>query len=136
MGLEVFAYVIMSNHMHVIFRSKTGELSKTVGSFKRHTSKKIMHEIASNPEESRKKWLEMMFKYHAKFNKRVNDVQFWTHDNHAVELFDHNIFKTRLEYIHNNPVKAGWVDAPEHYLYSSARNYADEDALIEIDLAF
>jgi len=77
-----------------------------------------------------------MFKYHAKFNKRVNDVQFWTHDNHAVELFDHNIFKTRLEYIHNNPVKAGWVDAPEHYLYSSARNYADEDALIEIDLAF
>lgn len=136
MELEVFAYIVMSNHLHVIFRSKNGELSKTVGNFKRHTSKRIMKEVRSNPAESRKRWLQMMFRYHAKYNKRVNDVQFWTQDNHAVELYNHEIFMTRLNYIHNNPVKAGWVDTPEHYLYSSARNYADEDPLIEIDLAY
>ena len=41
--------------------------------------------------------------------------------------------KTRLQYIHENPVREDWVEKPEDYLYSSARNYADMDALIEID---
>jgi hypothetical protein len=35
--------------------------------------------ILENPQESRRKWLEMIFEYHAEFNKRVSDVQFWTH---------------------------------------------------------
>lgn len=39
-----------------------------------------------NPKESRKEWLEMIFRYHAKYNKRSGEEQFWTHENHAVEL--------------------------------------------------
>jgi hypothetical protein len=38
-----------------------------------------------------------------------------------------------LNYIHENPVRAGWVKNPEDYLYSSARNYADMECLIGID---
>lgn len=77
--------------------------------------------------------MEIIFKYYAKYNKRVNEQQFWTHENHAVELYTNEMIDSRLDYIHQNPVKAGWVENPEDYLYSSARNYAELESLIEID---
>lgn len=133
-GMELNAYVIMTNHIHVIMSSKNGKLSDLVRDFKKHTSKKILASIKSIPEESRKEWLKMIFEYHAKFNKRVREVQFWTHENHAVELITNEMLESRLDYIHNNPVTAGWVECPEHYLNSSARNYFELEYLIEIDL--
>ncbi len=132
-GMELFAYVIMSNHLHVIMRSKTGKLSDVVRDFKKHTSKQILKEISTNPKESRRDWLMMIFQYHAKFNKRVKEIQFWTHENHAVELSTKDRLITRLNYIHNNPVRAGIVANPEDYLYSSAGNFAGLDGIIEID---
>ncbi len=133
-GMVLNAYVIMTNHVHVIMSSNKSDLSGLVRDFKKHTSKKILSSINNNSEESRKEWLEIVFKYHAKYNKRVGEKQLWTHHNHAVELSTNEMIDTRLDYIHDNPVKAGWVEVPEHYLYSSARNYSDMDSLIEIDL--
>jgi hypothetical protein len=40
----------------------------------------------------------------------------------------------KLDYLHNNPVAAGWVDKPEHFLYSSARDYVGDKGLIDIEL--
>ncbi|HEX5152617.1 MAG TPA: hypothetical protein VFW07_14300 [Parafilimonas sp.] len=40
----------------------------------------------------------------------------------------------KLDYIHGNPVKAGFVEKPEDYLYSSARNYYGMKGLIDIDM--
>ncbi len=133
-SLELFAYVVMTNHMHLIVRSKNGTLSDWVRDYKKFTSKKILNEVASNKQESRRDWLEMIFKYHAKYNKRSGDIQFWTHDNHAVELTSNEMINSRVDYIHQNPVKAAWVELPEDYLYSSARNYAGRASLIEIDM--
>ncbi|WP_228488775.1 transposase [Prolixibacter sp. SD074] len=133
-GLELFAYVIMTNHVHAIMRSKKGELSGLVRDIKKFTSKQILNEIKINPKESRKEWLEMIFRYHAKYNKRSGEEQFWTHENHAVELSTNSLIETRLNYIHENPVRAGIVAEAEDYLYSSARNYAEMESLIEIDL--
>ena len=132
-GMLLYAYVIMTNHMHAIMQSGNGDLSELVRDFKKFTSKRILKEIRVNKEESRKKWLEMIFSYHAKFNKRVEERQLWTHENHAVELDDNEMKDSRLDYIHNNPVVAGWVENPYDYLYSSARNYANMWSLIEID---
>ena len=61
------------------------------------------------------------------------DKQLWTHENHALELCSNDMIDLRLQYIHKNPVRAGWVEKSEDFLYSSAGNYADMDALIEID---
>jgi REP element-mobilizing transposase RayT len=47
--LEIFAYVIMTNHVHAIVRSKSGNLSNTIRDIKKHTSKKIHSEIRTNP---------------------------------------------------------------------------------------
>ena len=53
-GMELFAYVIMTNHVHSIIRSKNEQLYALIRDFKRHTSHKILEEIQANPQESRK----------------------------------------------------------------------------------
>ena len=128
------AYVIMSNHVHAIIKSDEGNLSGLIRDFKKHTSKHILSDIAANPRESRKEWLEMIFRYHAKFNNRVAKRQLWTHENHAVELSTNEMIDSRVNYIHQNPVRAGIVKEAEHYVYSSASNYADMDGLIDVEV--
>jgi REP element-mobilizing transposase RayT len=131
-GLEIFAFVIMSNHIHIIVRSKTENLSDTIRDFKRHTSKNIVLNIKDQPE-SRRDWLLMIFRYAARKHKRNNDYQFWTHENHAIELTTNQMIEQRMNYIHMNPVRSGIVAVTEDYLYSSARNYAEMDSVMEID---
>ncbi|SDA48852.1 hypothetical protein SAMN03080617_00681 [Algoriphagus alkaliphilus] len=75
----------------------------------------------------------MIFEYHAEFKKRSGDLQFWTHENHAIELHRPEMIESRMTYIHENPVRAGLVEKPEDYLYSSARNYSGIKGLIEVD---
>ena len=133
-GLKLYSYVIMTNHVHVIMRSELEDLSGLMRDFKKYTSKKILEAIKTYRGESRREWMEMIFKYHAKYNKRVSKLQLWTHENHAVELHANEPFDIRMNYIHENPVRSSWVEKPEDYLYSSARNYAGLDALIDVDL--
>ena len=130
-GLNLHAWCLMSNHVHCIV-STEANLSDIVRDFKKYTSKTILKEIESSTE-SRKKWLMMIFKYHAKFNKRVNEVQFWTHENHAVELTTNQMIDSRINYIHQNPVRAAIVENDFEYLYSSARNSANLESLLAID---
>ncbi len=124
----------MTNHVHAIMRSELGDLSGLVRDFKRYTSKRILDTIKICKGESLREWMEMILKYHAKYNKRVSELQLWTHENHAVELDANELFDARMHYIHENPVRSGCVERPEDYLYSSARNYAQMDALIDVDL--
>jgi len=102
-GLIVHAFVVMTNHVHCVLRSSNSNLSDTVRDLKRFTSSQILKEIRNNPKESRRDWLMMVFKYHSKFNKRTTEYQFWTHENHAVELDANHMIDSRVNYIHNNP---------------------------------
>lgn len=132
-GMLLYAYVIMSNHVHAIIQSQEGDLSALIRDFKRHTSSKIIKAISTYRKECRREWLLQIFENHASTNKRTGKHQLWTHFNHAVEMGYEEIFNSRLHYIHQNPVKAGIVDCEFEYLYSSARNFSDLPALIEID---
>ncbi|MGL1886222.1 MAG: transposase, partial [Reichenbachiella sp.] len=58
--------------------------------------------------------------YHAKYNKHAEGMQFWTHENHAIEMNSNDLWNSRVNYIYQNPVRAGWVAQAEAYLYSSA----------------
>ncbi|NIJ53896.1 REP-associated tyrosine transposase [Dyadobacter arcticus] len=130
--LKVYAYVIMTNHMHVIWRAGDDNLSDVIRDFKKFTARKIIETI---PDilESRADWMLKRFEFSARKNARNSVNQFWTHENHAVELFSPRFIQQKLNYIHLNPVRAGWVENAEDYLYSSARNYANLDALMEIE---
>ena len=131
-GLKVYSYVIMSNHVHCIV-SGENNLSDVVRDLKKFTSKEILKLLNENTQESRKEWLFMIFKYHAKFNKRVEKFQFWTHENHAVELTSNEMIESRINYIHQNPVRAGYVEQEHEFIYSSAKNFAGLINLMEID---
>jgi len=60
--MEIFAWCIMTNHVHLIFRSASNQKpEKVLGDFKRFTSKAIVKEIIENPKESRKDFLLEQF---------------------------------------------------------------------------
>jgi len=129
-GLQVFAYVVMSNHVHVIASSTEGKLGDTVRDFKKYTSG-IIIETIQTINESIGEWMLNQFKSAAKKHSRNQNYQFRTHENHAIELRTPDFIREKIEYTHNNPVRAKNVENPEEYLYSSARNYANMDNTLE-----
>jgi len=128
-GLVVYGYVIMSNHLHLLLQSSIGQLSDTIRDFKSYTSKKFIQYIEQN-NESRAEWLLKVFKEAAFSHKRNSHYQVWTHENHAVHVYSDKFVTQKLDYIHNNPVRAGLVRQPEDYIYSSACNYAGESVVL------
>ena len=76
----------------------------------------------------------MIFKYQAKYNKRVEAMQLWTHHNHAIELNTNEKMNSRIKYIHENPLRAGWVEEEGAYLYSSACKYSQLLSLSMLDI--
>ena len=134
-GLILNAYVIMSNHLHMIASAKPGcNLSAILRDFKKHTSKELLRSIKGNSRESRRSWMLRLFKSAGINNSNNQQYQFWQQDNHPVELSTNRMMDQRLDYIHDNPVKAGLVRAPEDYIYSSAIDYSGGKGLIEIEL--
>jgi putative transposase len=122
-GLEVYAYCIMTNHIHLIIGSKHNVLSDIVRDFKSFTSRQIRKEIINNPIESRKVWMLDLMEKHGLANDRNKDFQFWQQHNHPIELNTNEMLDQRLNYIHKNPVKAGFVEKEEEWLNSSAGDY-------------
>lgn len=131
-GLIIYAYVIMSNHIHLIVRSETGNLSNTIRDFKTHTSKQIIDTMKEYPE-SRREWMLWMMKRAATKHKRNTTYQVWTHNNHPEELESNRFLEQKLDYIHMNPVRSCMVQNPEEYLYSSAGAYAEQTSLLDIE---
>jgi REP element-mobilizing transposase RayT len=130
-GLIVYAYVIMTNHLHLIVKSSDGNLSGTLRDFKSYSSKNLVEAI-KEIKESRRDWLLDMFQKAASINSRNKSYQVWIHGNHPIELFSNKFLDQKLDYIHNNPVRAGIVEKPEDYLYSSARNYCGMPSILNI----
>lgn len=131
-GMEIIAWCIMTNHVHLIFRSVKGQKPENIlGDFKRFTSKKLVKAIRENPKESRKENLLAEFSKAAHQSSNVKNYQFWRHDNKPIELWSNKVIEEKLNYIHNNPVEAGIVFKPEDYRYSSAVDYAGEEGMIE-----
>lgn len=134
-GLSVGAYVIMTNHMHVIWQSRPGKLSGTVRDFKSFCTKELIAAIESTPE-SRREWLLRAFRFHAGGTNQNKDYKIWINDNHPEQIFSEKFLRTKLDYIHDNPVKAGWVEKAEDYLYSSASNYILGKGIMKVDYLF
>ena len=131
-GLEIYAYVIMPSHIHMLCRVNEGyEFSNFIRDFKRHTSKKLIHSIINEPE-SRREWLLEKFMNAGQNYKKEQAFKIWQDGYHAVDTWSNKFIYQKLNYIHNNPVADKIVTNPEEYLYSSARNYADMEGLIDV----
>ncbi len=131
-GLEVYAWCIMTNHVHLIIGTVDKPLQDIMRDLKRYTSKKLLKTIEENPTESRRELLLWMMKEAGKKNPNNEKYQLWQQDNHPIEIQDVDMFEQKLIYLHNNPVEAGFVDEAWEYLYSSAKDYSGGKGLLEI----
>lgn len=133
-GLVVYAWVVMSNHVHLVVERRGDKLENVLRDMKKHTSKIIIDAIKENPQESRKEWMLWMFERAGSKNSSNKTYQFWQQHNQPIELtrqaFD---IDNTIDYIHSNPVKAGFVERPEDYLYSSARYFSGAKGLVNIE---
>jgi REP element-mobilizing transposase RayT len=131
-GLELFAWCLMSNHLHLIGRATgTATLPEIIRDLKKHTAKTIIRQITEEPE-SRREWMLDIFKQRAAELKRVSHYKLWQDGFRPIELNSNKFIKEKVDYIHNNPVEAYHVEHPENWMFSSARNYAGVDSLLGV----
>ncbi len=134
-GLEVYAYCIMTSHIHLILRSESPhQLGETIKNLKGYTAR-TFHKILTNENnnyESRKRWLLWLMKHAGNYNSNTKDFQFWQQHNQPIELWSDEVFFQKMDYIHLNPVKSGFVSQPEDWLYSSARDHAGRKGLLDL----
>ena len=124
----------MPSHLHLIARAtKDITLSEILRDFKKFTAKRLIEQIQNEPESGRD-WLLEHFSKEADRIKRNKNYKIWQDGNQPKKIFSNEFFWQKLEYIHQNPVKDLIVCQPEDYLFSSARNYAELDSLLDIVL--
>jgi REP element-mobilizing transposase RayT len=125
-GLKIYAWVVMSNHIHLIVQSDKVPLSDIIRDFKKFTSSTITKAIERNPKESRKRWMLWLL-------KKEDKVWFWEEGYHGEEITSKAFFDSKMKYIHLNPVRAGIVEKEEEYLYSSCGElYGVRKGLLEL----
>ena len=119
----IYGFSIMSNHMHVIWQMREGQERKDVQrDFLKFTSRTIQVDLKENHPAVLK---------HFEVNLKDRKCQIWKRRPLSVDLYTREVLLQKLNYIHNNPVKAGLCSLPEEYDYSSAAFYLKGDTSFE-----
>ncbi|WP_374988008.1 transposase [Marinoscillum sp. MHG1-6] len=105
----------MDNHFHLIWQVRTGHKMKDVQrDFLKYTAQQIKFSIITHESEMLKE---------LQTNGADRRYQFWQRNSLSIPLYSRSVFEQKLDYIYQNPVKAGMVAAPWEYYYSSAAFY-------------
>jgi len=126
-NLKIYAYVILENHLHMVVSSN--DLHKTMQSFKQYTAKHILELLK---KENVKTILEQLM-FYKKANHKEKTYQVWEEGYKPKLIQDDKTMIQKINYIHQNPVKRGYVDEAKYWRYSSARDYEDIQGLIDIE---
>ncbi len=122
LGLEINAWCLMGNHLHMLCSVK-GEfdLPTIIQRFKRHTTKILLASYRDEPKNPGNRKIDR-FAERAK-SLKTQDNKIWDNGYHALEMHTPELAWKKMQYIHQNPVKAGMVEYAEDYVYSSAQAY-------------
>ena len=113
--IELNGFVIMSNHIHLIWQALPGFTPEdNQASFMKYTAQQMKKMLTID---------DPVFLEEFKVNKYDRTYQIWKREPLGTELFTPSVLLQKLEYIHNNPVRAGLCTYPEEYHYSSAKFY-------------
>lgn len=115
--VKVFGYVIMPNHLHIIWHLSEGQTkNSTQGSLLRFTAQQIKFEMIKNNSKDLNK---------CKVSAKDREYQIWERNPLSIEIFSDKLFEQKLNYIHFNPISEKWklANTPEEYLFSSAKYY-------------
>jgi REP element-mobilizing transposase RayT len=125
--LKVYAYCIMENHFHLI--AKHDDFKICMQSIKSYTAKKVSDLLKSRNNKFYLKQLTSS----KKRGKNQSTYQIWQEGYHPKQISTEKILRQKINYVHFNPVKRGYVDKPEDWRYSSARDYLGQLGLLEIE---
>src|SRR5690606_33139898 len=128
-GLNVHAWVLMTNHIHAIIGTRDKPIQSIMRDHKRHTSEEIHKALRQEPE-SRRDWMQSIFTTAGSALSHNRGFQLWQQDYHPILLDRREMVLQRLHYTHYNPVRAGFVEDPHHWRYSSAVAYAGGHSLL------
>ncbi|MEX0719531.1 MAG: transposase [Balneolaceae bacterium] len=127
-AVTLYAYILMENHFHAVVQGK--DLANSLRLTKSYTARRILKYLNANGHSH---WLNKL-----KWNKRSYKIgrtyQVWQEGLHPKQLTSVEMVNQKIEYIHFNPIKSGYVDEPVHWRYSSARNYLGMEGLIPVTL--
>ena len=126
-SFRLHGYVILENHLHLICYAP--DLGKVTQRFKSYTARRIIDHLAESGAERLLTLLALLKRDY----KTQSEYQLWEEGSHPQRIEHDSVMRQKLDYIHFNPVKRGYVDVPEHWRWSSARNYAGESGVIEVD---
>lgn len=96
-GLRVFAYVVMSNHAHMVVHREGGTVAEWLRDFKSVTAKRFIHLIETPPGESRSEWLLPYFREQGNRTAQSREFAFWKKDNHPTELYTQPVFEQKVQ---------------------------------------
>lgn len=133
-GLEIYAWCIMSSHVHLLMGSHGNKMEDIMRDLKSHTSRELKKAIKENVKESRREWILKLMEQAGERNSNNKNFQLWRQDNHPIEIQNNEMAEQKKKYIHENPVKAGLVWKAEDYRYSSATDYAGDKGLLDVIL--
>jgi REP element-mobilizing transposase RayT len=125
-GFCLYGYVVLENHLHFI--ASAPDIASAVKSFKMYTARQIIDLLKAHEAKVLLKQLRALKLRH----KTDSEYQVWEEGSKPKQVKDDEMMLQKLEYIHNNPVKRGYVDEPVHWRYSSARNYAGVAGLVDV----
>jgi putative transposase len=104
--LDIFNYVFMLNHIHLIVRSN--DMAGFIRDFKTFTSKQLKKNITET-EQHILKLFDLNGEYH-----------FWQKNNMPEVVTNEDFYLVKAKYIENNPVRKNYVREARHWVYSSA----------------
>lgn len=122
--ITLFAFVVMENHLHLIAAAE--ELSTEIAKFKSFTARKSIDYYL----DQKNQFILDQLAFHKRRYKIDRPYQFWQEGSHPQRILNEAVMKQKIAYIHDNPVRRGYVDFPEDWRYSSARNYAGGEGLV------
>lgn len=125
---KLYAYVILENHLHLIGQSN--DLARDMARFKSYTAKQLIKYL----DEHKVIQILEQLSFYKKAHKDDQAYQFWQEGIHPEWIQNDEMMRQKIAYIHDNPVKRGYVDRPEHWRYSSARNYLGQAGLLEVNV--
>jgi putative transposase len=131
-GLELYAWCLMTSHVHMIMGTHDRPMEDILRDLKSFTSRRLKEELYQHPGESRRVWMVEMMERAGRENGNNRCWQLWQQHNQPIELSDNRMLDQRLDYLHRNPVEAGFVREPEDWQYSSALDYAGGKGLLEV----
>jgi len=124
--LTIYAYVVMENHLHMVVSSEN--LSKEMGDFKSFTATEIIKYLEAKGNQ----FYLAQLKANKLSHKTDRTYQLWQEGSHPQMIDGDAMMRQKVEYIHANPVRRGYVDEAADWRYSSARNYERGEGLLEV----